>query len=77
MSKKTTTIFVIIMSLFALAPVMSANASNNAPTEGKAELDSCNGKSDGDICSFTKDDKTVNGTCQRSDDGKTICVEKK
>lgn len=75
MSKKTTSIiFAAITSLFAFATVANASSSTQ---ESPAAVDACNGKSDGDNCTFTQDKNTINGTCQRGDDGKTICVGNK
>jgi len=75
---KNSIIFAAIAALFAFTNVATANTSGGSTeTASSSPVDACNGKSDGDSCSFTKDKKAVSGTCQRGDDGKTSCVEKK
>jgi len=74
---KNSLIFAAIAALFAFTTVASANTGGSTETTASSPVDACNGKSDGDSCSFTKDKKAVSGTCQRGEDGKTSCVEKK
>lgn len=84
-SKNTCFISTLIGTVFALMAV-NANAAGydttNNPTNTQATstatsaLDACNGKSDGDTCTFVQDKKQISGSCERSEDGHTICKAK-
>ena len=81
MSKKFTgLLFAIVGSIFALNAVASSSTggtTGGATASPKEAVDACSGKNEGDTCDFTKDNNKVSGTCQKDQEGKMACTEKK